>query len=64
MNSPRPGSRFWPWGEPRPAPAEPDPADFGTAFGLDMSFGPVDEASERLAPPQGPSSVATDQFKR
>ena len=23
-------------------PAEPDPADMGTAFGLDASFGPVD----------------------
>lgn len=45
MTPARPGSRFWPWGEPRPAPAEPDPADLGTAFGLDLSIGEFDDPS-------------------
>ena len=44
MTHARPGSRFWPWSQPRPAPVEPDPADFGTCFGLDMSLPDPDEA--------------------
>lgn len=48
MTPARPGSRFWPWAFSRPAPVEPDPADFGTAFGLDLSLGEFDDTP---APP-------------
>ena len=43
MATARPGSRFWPWTKPSPAPVEPDPADLGTAFGLDMSLRELDD---------------------
>lgn len=38
--------------------AEPDPGDMGTAFGLDASLGPVEEA-----PPQSPAQP-DDRFWR
>jgi hypothetical protein len=39
----------------RPAPSQPDFADFGTAFGLDLSMEPAGEAvaDERLASVRG-----------
>lgn len=49
--SPRPGSRLMRWlqrGEQAAsAPRQPDPADMGTCFGLDMSFddAPIDPFS-------------------
>ncbi len=57
MTTARPGSRFWPWSQPRPTPVEPDPADLGTAFGLDLSMGEFDDPpnpTPGLPPQEGP----------
>jgi hypothetical protein len=34
---PAPGSRLWPWGRAAAPSDELDPADVGTAFGLDLA---------------------------
>jgi hypothetical protein len=38
MNTPRPVTRFLAWVRPRAEVPQPDAADMGTAFGLDMSM--------------------------
>ena len=37
----------------RPQPADMDPADFGTAFGLDLSMNAVEHEAPPAAPPAG-----------
>lgn len=49
MNRSTPGSRLWPWGRSTPVEAELDPADVGTAFGLDLA----QEAEALAAAPAG-----------
>lgn len=57
-HSRRPGSRLMRWlqrGEQAaPAPRQPDPADMGTCFGLDMAFddAPVDPFARTPARPK------------
>ena len=44
-------ARLFRWGRPRVRPVKLDPADLGTAFGLDQSLAPdVDEAPAAAAP--------------
>lgn len=66
MTNARPGSRFWPWSQPRPTPAEPDPADYGTCFGLEMSLPDPDElpspAGRDVTP--GKSRLSSSSRKR
>lgn len=56
MTNARPGSRFWPWSQPRPAQVEPDPADYGTCFGLEMSLPDPDEAPSGITGDGGPGN--------
>lgn len=54
MNSDRSGFRLPRFARQRVAPAHPDPADMGTAFGLELSLPDPDEP--RVAPTPAPRS--------
>lgn len=43
-------ARLFRWGRPRVRPAAPDPADLGTAFGLDQSLAPESADAPAAAP--------------
>lgn len=47
-----PSASFFSW-PPRGEAAEPDAADLGTAFGLDLSLLPADEAPPGETQPKG-----------
>ena len=56
---PAPASRLWPWGRAAAASAEPDPADVGTAFGLELA-----QPDDPLEPPHAaPSPQASTGWR-